>query len=105
MKPNIFFGATCLDGPLVVLDQLQKSRCDRGNSSSPGRQRGKALSANDNWQALPEKNFLGILCGIAIIALLIGTLWPFNPFPLNRISWLPEANGIRFGGPGLVMSK
>lgn len=60
---------------------------------------------NNKWQAVREKSLLGVLCGIAIIAVLIATLWPFNPFPPNRISWLSEANGIRFGGPGLVVSK
>jgi VanZ family protein len=65
----------------------------------------QAVSVNDNWQTVREKNLLGILCGIAIVAVLIATLWPFNPFPPNRISWLSEANGIRFGGPGLVVSK
>ena len=52
-----------------------------------------------------QQNGIGILCGIVIIAVLSATLWPFNFFPANRISWLPATNGIRFGGPGLVVSK
>jgi VanZ family protein len=52
-----------------------------------------------------EKKLLAILCGIAVMAMLFATLWPFNPFPRNRVSWLPDTNGIRFGGPGLVLSK
>ncbi len=60
---------------------------------------------NEQCQSVQEKKFIGMLCGIAIIAVLIGTLWPFNPFPPNRVSWLPGANGVRFSGPGLILSK
>jgi glycopeptide antibiotics resistance protein len=52
-----------------------------------------------------QKKRPGTLCGIVIIAVLIATLRPFNFFPANRISWLPATNGIRFGSPGLVVSK
>jgi VanZ family protein len=52
-----------------------------------------------------EKKILATLCGIAVLAMLFATLWPFNPFPPNRVSWLADANGVRFGGPGVVLSK
>jgi hypothetical protein len=52
-----------------------------------------------------EKKCLGILCAIVIIGVLIGTLWPFNPFPPNQVSWVLEVNGIRFGRHGVVISK
>ncbi len=60
---------------------------------------------NNQLQTVREKNRLGIICGIAITAVLVGTLWPFNPFPPNRVHWLPEARGIGFDGAGLVISK
>jgi VanZ family protein len=65
----------------------------------------QALSIKDKPQATREKKYLGIFCGVVIMVVLVGTLWPFNPFPPNRISWLPDANGIRFEGPGLVVSE
>jgi VanZ family protein len=52
-----------------------------------------------------QKKRIGLLCLIAIAAVLFGTLWPFNPFPKNGVDWLPEANGIQFGPAGLVLSN
>jgi hypothetical protein len=63
------------------------------------------LSVNDKLTLVREKNFLAILCGIATAAILFATLWPFNPFPPNRLSWLRDANGLAFGGPGIALSK
>jgi VanZ family protein len=65
----------------------------------------KILSVNDKWMVPREKKILAVLCGIAVMAMLFATLWPFDPFPPNRVSWLADANGIRFGGPGLVLSQ
>jgi hypothetical protein len=31
-------------------------------------------------------------------------LWPFNPFPRNRVSWLGNQDGLRFDDPGIVFS-
>jgi hypothetical protein len=52
----------------------------------------------------PERKPLIILCVIAALLLMYATLWPFNPFPHNDVSWLPDVNGIRFGGTGIVWS-
>jgi VanZ family protein len=48
---------------------------------------------------------MGILCIIAIVAILFATLWPFNPVPRNEATWLSGANGIRFGENSLVFSE
>jgi VanZ family protein len=52
-----------------------------------------------------EKKTLGIICVIAVLAVLGATLWPFNPFPRNGVRWLPDANGIQFDQAGLVIGK
>jgi hypothetical protein len=53
----------------------------------------------------PERNPLIVLCVIAALLLMYATLWPFNPHPHNDVSWLPDANGIRFGGTGIVWTE
>ena len=54
---------------------------------------------------LQDQKRLGILCWIVIAGVLVCTLWPFDPFPANQVSWLPDSNGIRFGSHGVVFSK
>jgi len=44
-----------------------------------------------------------LLSTVAIIAVLVATLWPLNPFPKNRVTWLPGTNGLKFERPGLVV--
>ena len=51
------------------------------------------------------KRRIGILCGVAYIVIFVSTLWPFNPFPSNHVNWIPEANGIQLGIPGVVLSR
>jgi hypothetical protein len=60
---------------------------------------------NNHLRAGQVENKLRIVCGLAIVAIVVGTLWPFNPFPLNRVRWLLEANGIEFERDGLVISN
>jgi hypothetical protein len=60
---------------------------------------------NDESKALVEKKRIGIFCVVAIAAVLFGTLWPFNPWPANKVSWLAAANGLRFEQSGVVLSE
>lgn len=59
----------------------------------------------DEFRALSQRKRLGVLSGLAILALLIATLWPFECFPSNGAGWLAEANGLRFEGAGIVLGE
>ncbi len=51
-----------------------------------------------------HKRRIGILCCIAAVIILAGTLWPYNPFPPNRVEWLVGPKGIEFRRAGVVVS-
>ncbi len=51
------------------------------------------------------KNILVLLFLLTTLGILFCTLWPFDPFPPNRVSWLGQTNGIRFAQRGVVLSK
>ena len=45
-----------------------------------------------------------VLCVAAVIAVLMATLWPFNPFPRNGVTWLQGTSGLKFQEPAVVVS-
>jgi len=45
------------------------------------------------------------LCFVAVFAVLVATLWPFNPFPRNGVTWLEGSRGLKFQRAGLVVSN
>ena len=51
------------------------------------------------------KRFLGASSLLIATGILICTLWPFQPFPANEVSWLEGSNGIRFDWAGVVLSS
>jgi hypothetical protein len=59
---------------------------------------------NDSPRRLAQKR-IGILCIIAVVGILCATLWPFNPWPVNQVAWLPDGNGIQLGHEGVVVSE
>jgi hypothetical protein len=47
---------------------------------------------------------LKILAAAGICLLLAITLWPFNPWPRNEVSWLHDEDGLRLCGHGTILS-
>jgi len=42
---------------------------------------------------------------VAVLAVLSATLWPFDPFPRNGVTWLQGTSGLKFEKAGLVISN
>lgn len=61
------------------------------------------LLLNDT-SILQKRKRARAVCIAAVVAVLIATLSPFNPFPRNGVTWLPATGGLKFEGTGLVMS-
>lgn len=47
---------------------------------------------------------LKILAAAGICTLLAITLWPFNPWPRNEVSWLHDQDGLRLCSHGTILS-
>jgi VanZ like family/Concanavalin A-like lectin/glucanases superfamily len=39
-----------------------------------------------------------------VLGILVGGLWPFNPFPRNEVRWATSSRGLQFGDYGTVLS-
>src|SRR5271156_397548 len=48
---------------------------------------------------------LGTACVLLWVAIMGATLWPFNPHPPNRVQWLEQSKGVRFGEAGAIVSN
>jgi VanZ family protein len=60
---------------------------------------------NERFEVLGERKRTKAFCVVAVVAILIATLWPLNPFPRNGVTWLQGTSGLRFEKAGLVVSK
>ena len=47
----------------------------------------------------------GSISWCILFSLLVAGLWPFNPYPANEVSWLPNSPGLRFGGYGRIWAS
>jgi len=52
-----------------------------------------------------QQKGLSAICVSVLCAILAVALWPFNPYPKNRVTWLNDENGISFGGRGVILSS
>jgi len=49
-----------------------------------------------------KRRFLGIICVLYTMVILIAGLWPFNFKAVNKAEWVKNENGIDFNGRGIV---
>jgi VanZ family protein len=60
---------------------------------------------DDRFVSPVGRNKTKAFCIVAVIAALTATLWPFNPFPRNGVTWLQGTSGLRFETAGLVVGN
>jgi VanZ family protein len=58
-----------------------------------------------NSQLQGQRRRTKLFCIAAVFAILIATLWPFNPFVQNGVTWLQGTRGLKFENAGLVISN
>jgi hypothetical protein len=55
-------------------------------------------------ESVIQLRILGVLCVLVFCGILTAGLWPFD-YPTNEVTWLRNANGVRFGRYGTVLSS
>ena len=58
---------------------------------------------SDPSKSVIELRILGVLCAFVFCGILVAGLWPFHA-PVNQVTWLRKANGLRFGRHGTALS-
>ncbi len=61
--------------------------------------------STDSRHSIPPANLLAWCCLLVTLGILVCTLWPFDAFPPNRVSWLEQTNGVCFRQRGVVLSQ
>jgi hypothetical protein len=61
------------------------------------------MLADGNWQRITAR-FLGVICGMVLVGLLVVGLWPFHS-PRNQVKWSTGGSGLDFGRRGTVLSS
>lgn len=51
-----------------------------------------------------EKRVNALICLLIFGVMVVAAFWPFHFHPANRVSWLGDENGLRFGVPGIICS-
>ncbi len=47
---------------------------------------------------------LAVTCAAILCSILLVGLWPLTPYPKNKVAWLENENGLRFGHYGTILS-
>jgi len=63
------------------------------------------LGSPNKQLALKGPNRAKLLSMLAVASVLIATLWPLNPFPKNRVTWLSGTNGVKLERGAVVVSN
>jgi glycopeptide antibiotics resistance protein len=51
-----------------------------------------------------QLRIVGVLCIFVLCGILVAGFWPFHA-PVNQVTWLKNANGLRFGDHGTILSS